>query len=94
MNILGFGIGNLANPDLFIILLIVLVLFGANKLPGLARSLGQSMNEFRKAPQDLNDQLHNAPCCVYAMRLVDQRTVFLTIITFQRAPGQSQQIAN
>jgi TatA/E family protein of Tat protein translocase len=62
INILGFGIGNLANPDLFIILLIVLVLFGANKLPGLARSLGQSMNEFRKARQDLNDQLHNAPC--------------------------------
>jgi hypothetical protein len=41
MNILAFGIGNLANPDLFIILLIVLVLFGANKLPGLERSAAQ-----------------------------------------------------
>jgi TatA/E family protein of Tat protein translocase len=44
MNILALGIGNLGGPDLFIILLIVLVLFGAKKLPDLARSLGQSMN--------------------------------------------------
>jgi TatA/E family protein of Tat protein translocase len=48
MNILAFGIGNLGGPDLFIILLIVLVLFGAKNLPDLARSIGQSMNEFRK----------------------------------------------
>ena len=33
MNILAFGMGNLGGPDLFIILLTVLVLFGAKKLP-------------------------------------------------------------
>jgi len=59
MNILAFGIGNLGGPDLLIILLIVFVLFGAKKLPDLARSLGQSMNEFRKARQDLDDQLRH-----------------------------------
>jgi len=59
MNILAFGIGNLGGPDLFIILLIVLVLFGAKKLPDLARSLGQSMNEFRKAREDIDRELHN-----------------------------------
>jgi sec-independent protein translocase protein TatA len=60
MNILAFGIGNLGGPDLFIILLIVLVLFGAKKLPDLARSLGQSLNEFRKAREDFDRELHNA----------------------------------
>jgi sec-independent protein translocase protein TatA len=60
MNILAFGIGNLGGPDLFIILLIVLVLFGAKKLPDLARSVGQSMNEFRKAREDIDRELHNA----------------------------------
>ena len=60
MNILAFGTGNLGGPDLFIILLIVLVLFGAKKLPGLARSLGQSMNEFRRARDDIDRELHNA----------------------------------
>jgi sec-independent protein translocase protein TatA len=60
MNILASGIGNLGGPDLFIVLLIVLVLFGAKKLPDLARSLGQSMNEFRKAREDIDRELHNA----------------------------------
>jgi sec-independent protein translocase protein TatA len=60
MNTLALGLGNLAGPDLLIILLIVFVLFGAKKLPDLARSIGQSMNEFRKARQELDDQLHNA----------------------------------
>ena len=60
MNILAFGIGNLGGSDLFIILLIVLVLFGAKKLPDLARSLGQSMNEFRKAREDIDREFHNA----------------------------------
>lgn len=35
-----------------IILLIVLVLFGGAKLPGLARSMGQSITEFRKASKE------------------------------------------
>ena len=59
MNIFAFGIGNLGGPDLLIILLIVLILFGAKKLPDLARSLGQSMNEFRKAREDIGRELHN-----------------------------------
>ena len=39
-----------------VILMIVLVLFGAKKLPELARSLGQGMNEFRKARQEFPDR--------------------------------------
>jgi sec-independent protein translocase protein TatA len=38
----------------------VLDLFGAKKLPELARSLGQSMNEFRKAREDFDKELHAA----------------------------------
>src|SRR5215469_5919511 len=59
MNILALGIGNLGGPDLLIIFLIVFVLFGAKKLPDLARSLGQSMNEFRKTREDIDRELHN-----------------------------------
>ena len=43
-----------------LILVIVLVLFGAKKLPELARSLGQSMNEFRKAREEFDKELHQA----------------------------------
>jgi len=44
-----FGLGT---QELVIILVIVLVLFGANRLPDLARSLGSSMKEFKKGVND------------------------------------------
>lgn len=40
--------GNLSGPTLLVILFIVLLLFGAPKLPALARSLGQSMRILKK----------------------------------------------
>jgi sec-independent protein translocase protein TatA len=60
MNMLALGFGNFGGPDLLIILLIVLVLFGAKKLPELARGLSQSMNEFRKAREEFDHELNNA----------------------------------
>ncbi|MFT4231508.1 MAG: twin-arginine translocase TatA/TatE family subunit [Leucobacter sp.] len=41
-------LGNLSGPTLLVILFIVLLLFGAPKLPGLAKSLGQSMRILKK----------------------------------------------
>lgn len=38
---------NLGGPELLIVLVVVLVLFGGSKLPKLARSLGQAQNEFK-----------------------------------------------
>ena len=43
---------NLGAPELLIILLVILVLFGGAKLPKLARSLGQAQNEFKKGIND------------------------------------------
>jgi sec-independent protein translocase protein TatA len=51
---------NLAGPDLFVVLLIVLVLFGAKKLPELARGMGQAVNEFHKARNEFTDELQHA----------------------------------
>ena len=48
---------NLAGPDLIVLLLIVLVLFGAKRLPDLARGMGQAMKEFQKAKDDLSHEL-------------------------------------
>lgn len=42
----------MGTQELVIILLIVLVLFGSKKLPDLARSIGVSLKEFRKASDD------------------------------------------
>ena len=40
--------GGLGAPELIIILLVVLLLFGSTKLPKLARSLGEAQKEFKK----------------------------------------------
>jgi len=45
-----FGLGY---QELLIILVIVLVLFGANRLPELARSLGSSVKEFKKGVNEV-----------------------------------------
>ena len=47
---------NFAGPDMLIIALIMLLLFGAKKLPELARGLGQSLNEFKKAREDVEHE--------------------------------------
>jgi len=44
-----FGVGS---EELLVILIIVLLLFGAKKVPELARSLGRSVGEFKKGTQE------------------------------------------
>ncbi len=43
---------NLGWPELLVILLVIVVLFGARKLPDLARSLGKSISEFKKGREE------------------------------------------
>jgi sec-independent protein translocase protein TatA len=51
---------NLGGPDLIIILLIVLLLFGSKKLPELARGMGQAVKEFNKAKEEIERELTKA----------------------------------
>jgi len=44
-------------PEMLVILLIAVLLFGANKIPKLARSTGQAMGEFRKGRQQVEQEL-------------------------------------
>jgi len=48
-----FGLGT---QELVIILVIVLILFGANRLPDLARSLGSSVKEFKKGVNEVKSE--------------------------------------
>ncbi len=43
--------------ELLIIMLLVLILFGPKRLPELARSLGRSLNELRRAAEDVKEEL-------------------------------------
>ena len=54
------GIFNLGGGEIFLILAVVLILFGARKLPELAKGLGQGIKEFKKATRDVTEEMHNA----------------------------------
>ena len=52
---------NFAGPDMMIILLIVFLLFGAKKLPELARGMGKAVKEFSAARDEIEKEL-SQPC--------------------------------
>ena len=77
---------NLGGPDLIIILLIILVLFGAKKLPELARGMGSAIKEFQKAKDEFTDELHTA-AKTDASKTADVRTPASTIPQIENQPA-------
>lgn len=67
--------GPLGFPELIIIFVVALLVFGPRKLPELGRSLGKSLSEFKRASNDLRSTLDEE------IRLEDRRTASVT------APG-------
>jgi len=51
---------NLGFPEIMIILVVALLVFGPKKLPDLGRSLGNGIREFRKGTQGLKDELEGS----------------------------------
>lgn len=49
--------GNIGTGEIILILLIVLIFFGAKKIPDLAQGLGKGVREFRKAMRDVQDEI-------------------------------------
>lgn len=49
--------GSFGGLEIAIIVMIILLLFGAKKIPELARGLGQGINEFRKASNEIKSEI-------------------------------------
>jgi len=49
--------GNLGAGEIILILLVILILFGAKKIPELAQGLGKGMREFKKSLKDVQDEI-------------------------------------
>jgi sec-independent protein translocase protein TatA len=53
--------GSIGMPELIVIFVVVLLLFGSQRLPDLARGLGKGIREFKKAANDIKSELDSAP---------------------------------
>ena len=51
----------LGGMEWLIVILAVLLLFGAKKIPELAKGLGTGIKEFKKATREVTDEIHNSP---------------------------------
>ncbi len=49
--------GNLGTPEILIIGLIILILFGAKRIPEFMQGLGKGVREFKKAARDIQDEI-------------------------------------
>ena len=58
LNLLAFGMPG--GPEMILIFILVLLLFGAKKLPQLARGIGKSAGEFKKAKDEFEHQIKSA----------------------------------
>ncbi|MCD6460532.1 twin-arginine translocase TatA/TatE family subunit [bacterium] len=56
-NITVAFLGRIGFPELILILVIVLLLFGAKKLPEIAKALGLGLKEFKKSVKDIKDDI-------------------------------------
>ena len=54
------ALGPLGGPEMIAIFVLILLLFGAKKLPELARGIGKSMGEFKKARDDFEREITRA----------------------------------
>lgn len=60
MDTMAFISGMPGGSEVLLVLFIILLLFGAKKLPELSRSLGKSLGEFKKGKEDLEKEIRNA----------------------------------
>lgn len=54
------GLFNLGGGEIILILALILILFGARKLPELAKGLGQGIKEFKKATREVSEEVSHA----------------------------------
>lgn len=50
-------IGNLGAMEIIIIVLVILLLFGAKRIPEMAKGIGKGMREFKKAVRDVEEEI-------------------------------------
>ncbi len=66
-------LGGLGGTEILVILLVILLFFGAKKIPELARGIGQGINEFRKASDQIKKEIEEGEQKGYETKSQNQK---------------------
>jgi sec-independent protein translocase protein TatA len=81
---------NIGAQELIVVLLIVLLLFGAKKLPELARGLRQAVKEFQKSNDEFSDELHKAGKSETDVAKSDVKSAQSTVVRTENQPATTE----
>jgi sec-independent protein translocase protein TatA len=81
---------NIGVQELIVVLLIVLLLFGAKKLPELARGLRQAVKEFQKSNDEFSDELHKAGKSETDVAKSDVKSAQSTVARTENQPATAE----
>jgi TatA/E family protein of Tat protein translocase len=73
MNTPLFALGMPGGPEIFFLLVLILLVFGAKKIPELARGLGQSLGEFKKARDEFEREIQKTAAVVDVKEAPDKQ---------------------
>ena len=59
-----FAVLGLSGTELLVVMVVILVLFGAKRIPEFAKGLGKGINEFKKASREVTDAMENEQTAV------------------------------
>ena len=60
MDLLSLFLFSIGGPEIILILFVILLLFGAKKIPELAKGLGKGIREFKDATKEVKDEINQA----------------------------------
>lgn len=75
-------------PELLVILVVVVFLFGANKIPELARASGQAIGEFQRGREEIEQEIRDAAATKQREAVGDEFGDELDDVTDERTPDE------
>ena len=85
-------LGNLGMPEILLILLVVLLLFGARRIPEIAGGLGKGISEFKRNMSDAQRQITEMPKT--EQRLSSERTTEPVVTADEEARPEPKRLLN
>jgi sec-independent protein translocase protein TatA len=87
-----FALLGLSGTELLVVMVVILVLFGAKRIPEFAKGLGKGINEFKKASREVTDAMENEQTQAAAPKTPPANTAAQATVTPASLPPETKVI--